>query len=179
MPSISKTEAARRQLNVAIRLFFAAEDPIIVHSLASSAANLYADLVEQDTAAESWRKRFGNNGELAQRKVKAVLNNAWNFFKHADRDATKFLDFDEQESELMLFYATLECGELESTSDEMQLFQLWFLRTSRFNLDLSEEIQTAALTIFPDLPSLTRTEQLKRGHERLTAVRHANGELRR
>ena len=176
MPSISKIEAARRQLNAAIRLFFAAEDPIIVHSLASSAANLYSDLVEQNTAAESWRRRFGNNGERAQREVKTVLNNAWNFFKHADRDATEFLDFDEQESALMLFYATLECGELEPTSDEMQLFQLWFLRTGRFDLDLSGDIQTAALAIFPDVPSLVRTEQLKRGHERLTAVRRANGD---
>jgi hypothetical protein len=139
MPPISKREAARRQLNAAIRFFFAADDPLVVHNLASSAANLYSDLVEQTTSNESWRKRFGNKGALKQHEVKRMLNRTWNFLKHGDRDSKDELDFEEEETELILFFATLECGELEPTSEEMKLYQLWFLRTGRFDLQSNGE----------------------------------------
>ncbi len=176
MPSVSKLEAARRQLNAAIRLFFTGEDPIVVHGLASSAANLYSDLVEQTTDSKSWRRRFGNNGEQAQREVKSILNHAWNFFKHADRDATEELDFEEEQTELMLFYASLECGELEATSDQMQLFQLWFLKTGRLDLELTGDIQMASALLFPDLPELDRAAQKASGLERLLAIQSANSD---
>lgn len=171
MASISKRDAARRQLNTAIRLFFCGEDTIVVHSLASSAANLYSDLVEQTTANESWRVKFQNNGALEEREVKRIINRAWNFFKHGDRDATDDLEFEETETELMLFYATLECGELEPTSDEMQLYQLWLLRTGRFDLELSGDINTAATLLFADLPNLERQAQIAKGLERFMALK--------
>jgi hypothetical protein len=175
MTVITKRDAARRQLNAAIRLFFWADDPIVVHSLASTAANLYSDLVEQITTSSSWRKRFGNDGERAEREVRSILNHAWNFFKHADHDATEDLEeFDEEQSELILFYATLECSELEPTSDEMQLFQLWFLSTGRLELELSGDIKAAAVALFPNLSSLSRIEQVARGRARLSALLHAN-----
>jgi len=176
MPVITKLEAARRQLSAAIRLFFAGEDAIVVHSLASSAANLYSDLVERTTSRESWRRRFGNSGQRAQGEVKAILNDAWNFFKHADRDATSDLEFDEEHTELMLFYGTLECGELEPTTEEMKLFQLWFLRTGRFELQLTGEIQAAAEHLFPDLHLLSHAQQVQRGMQRLKALSSANGD---
>lgn len=174
MPLISKREAARRQLDAAIRLHFADDDPVVVHSLASSAANLYSDLVEQTTPNPSWRKRFTNGGEHHESEVKAILNQAWNFFKHADRDPAESLDFDPTQTELMLFYATLECGELEPTTEIMQLFQLWLLRTGRFELELTEEIGAVASLLFPDLSQLKREVQLERGRERLAVLEASN-----
>lgn len=170
MPLFSKRDAAKRQLNAAIRLFFAAGDPVAVHCLASSAANLYSDLVEKTTVKDSWRKRFAGTGDYRGNEVKQVLNHAWNFFKHGDRDADEELDFEETQTELMLFYAILECGELEPPSDEMQVFQLWLLRTGRLEVELTGEIEAVATILFPDLCSLDRRGQIAKGYERLRAI---------
>jgi hypothetical protein len=43
----NKIEAARRQLDAAIRLFFTPEDPFAVHSVMSAAERILRDLAEQ------------------------------------------------------------------------------------------------------------------------------------
>ena len=44
-PKITRLEAASRQLDAAIKLFFAEGDPLAVHALATSAGELFADRV--------------------------------------------------------------------------------------------------------------------------------------
>ena len=41
---ISKLDAARRQLEIAVRLYFAEDDPVSIHTLTSAAYQLLSDI---------------------------------------------------------------------------------------------------------------------------------------
>lgn len=169
MQRITKLEAATRQLNVAIRLLFADQDAIVVHSLAVSAANLYSDLADHEPDLTSWREMMCEDNGMTPTQIKNVLNRSWNFFKHADRDPKEVLEFDQKESEYIIFFATLECGELCPTSTEMQVFQLWFLAAGRTKLEEGNKIQCFSEAIFPGLHNLPRPKQLLVGAQRLAS----------
>lgn len=165
MQSISKLDAAHRQVNAAIRLLFAGGDPIAAHTLAVAGANVYSDLLDKNSQATSWRERIRVDHGMTEAEIRKVLHKAWNFFKHGDRDPQAVLEFDPGEAEYIIFHATLECGELATTSTEMQVFQLWFLASGSFRLDDSDEIQRFSEGLFPGLADLPHGERLQRGHE--------------
>src|SRR5262249_22644432 len=94
MVTITKLEAACRQLDTAINLFFSGGDPVSIHSLAASAFNVFADVSEQKSG-QSWRMNLCEANHLSMKELKDVIHREWNFFKHADRDPEATLEFDE------------------------------------------------------------------------------------
>jgi hypothetical protein len=165
MPRIAKLDAASRQLDAAIFLLFANGDPIAVHTLAVAATNIFSDVLDTRVGAQSWREKLRLDHGLSHAQVRDVMHKAWNFFKHADRDPGGIFEFDERESEHIIFFATLECGEIQVTSIPMQTYQLWFLASGALDLGPDDEIQRSAHIVFPTLKSLSRTEQLRAGAE--------------
>jgi hypothetical protein len=160
MEHISKLDAASRQLNAAISLLFARADPIIVHTLAVAASNIFSDVMNKRSGAQSWREKIRTDFGLSKAALKDVMHSEWNFFKHGDRDSEGILEFDENVSEHLIFFATLECGELQSTSIQMQTFQLWFFASGTFELSSDNEIQKTAELIFPGMKELSRGQKL-------------------
>lgn len=127
MELIPKLDAASRQLNSAISLLFNNADPIAVHTLAVAALNIFSDVLGKRSGIQSWREKMRIEHGLSKAETTALMHKAWNFFKHGDRDPEGMLEFDESESEYMIFLATLESGELGRTSSiQMDIFQLWF-----------------------------------------------------
>lgn len=167
MAQLAKLEAASRQLNAAISLLFAGVDPIVVHTLAVAASNVFSDVLDKKPGSQSWREKLRIDHGLSRAGIKNVMHSAWNFFKHADSDPDGVLEFDERECEHLIFFATLECGELQPTSIQMQTFQLWFLARGALDLGPDNEIQQTAITIFPGLSDLPRLEQLRAGEKML------------
>ena len=167
MVQVAKLEAASRQLNAAISLLFGGGDPIVVHTLAVAASNIFSDVLDKKGGSQSWREKLRVDHGLSKAQVRDVMHGAWNFFKHGDRDPTGVLEFDERECEHLIFFATLECGELQPTSIQMQTFQLWFLARGALDLGSDNEIQQTAIAIFPGLGSLERSEQLRVGETML------------
>lgn len=163
MEIIGKFDAAKRQLNAAIRMHFEEADPIVVHTLAVASANLFSDILDGTPGKESWREKMRKAHELSPGEVRAIINRSWNFFKHADRDATATLEFSDEDTDWIIFFAILECGELQNISTEMQLFELWLFASGRFTLDEDRYIQQGARQIFQDLDSLPRRDQLRYG----------------
>ena len=124
--TISKLDAASRQLDSAIRMLFTGGDAVSIHTLTASAANVFFDVAEKRNGAVSWRAWMAEDSNLTQREVKGTLHKSWNFFKHADHDPEGILDFDPRESEDLMFMAVLQCGDLgRPTTHAMQVFQLW------------------------------------------------------
>src|SRR5712692_11905589 len=91
---ISKLEAAKRQLETAINLYFSEGDPISIHTLTSAGYNIIRDvsekqgrsLIVKDLAVSVAKPEF-------RKMVRDELNRAENFFKHADRDHANTLEF--------------------------------------------------------------------------------------
>jgi hypothetical protein len=68
---------------------------------------------------------------LPNNEAYSGLNRAQNFLKHADRDSTAELSFDEAENGKLIFLATLEWGDLgHPLSFVMHAFQIWYLASS-------------------------------------------------
>ncbi len=160
---ISKVEAASRLLDTAIRLFFEGADAVAVHSLAAASLNIFSDLAEH--GGNSWRAHLGDDSKFSAPEVKRVLNNAWNFFKHADRDPDGTLQFEEIDSEHLMFVAILECGDLQTTSCCMQAFQLWYIAAHPDYFPKSESVFLDAMKVFPGLENLSSGMRIRRGHD--------------
>ncbi|MEW6414567.1 MAG: hypothetical protein AB1482_04860 [Pseudomonadota bacterium] len=166
--TVTKLDAAKRQLDAAIQLFFSDADPVVIHSLATSAANVLFDVAENGSNGTSWRTRMRDDNGLSTKDVKYILHKAWNFFKHAEHDPNGVLQFDPIDSEHMMFAAILECGDQDQTSCYMQAFQLWYIAAHPEFFPPTESVFVDAAQLFPNLASVSHAVQVQRGHAFLT-----------
>jgi hypothetical protein len=175
---LGKEQVAVRQLDIAIRLLFDGGDAVSVHTLACAAANVLRDILKAQ-GGEAWQEVIIESHPGMEQEVRQTLARAQNFFKHANRDPEKELDFDENTNDEIIIVATLEYGELlrlgapsgrTKVTTPMSVFQLWyFAKDPRVLLkspnDSGVQIVTEANRLFPGLESIPRVEQLARGAE--------------
>jgi hypothetical protein len=113
--AVSNLQAANRQLCTAIRLFFADDDAVAVHTLACAAREIY-------------EKRCGTAG--IERMMDHILNEPRNFFKHLKNDS---VDFSDEMNDFVLFTACHDCTMLCTLNQpaEVQAYTIWFLAVNR------------------------------------------------
>jgi len=155
---VPKLDAARRQLNMAIKLWFNGEDPVAIHTLAFAAyevlhviskkRNPYRQdlLFDSDLIKDEYRKDWND-----------FIKKPGNFFKHAKNDADETIEFDPMLSELFLLFAIAAVGSCrELPNDEESVFTLWLafhmpnilteegrkLYIDRFSVDELEKIKS-------------------------------------
>lgn len=125
---ISKLDAARRQLESAIRLFFRNGDPIAIHTLAGGARGLLRDLAHRD-GRETRLDQLLSEGIRPEHlsKVRSMLVEAQNFFKHANRDADALFDFNPATTEYLLWDCCLIYEDLtEQQLPLLAVMRVWF-----------------------------------------------------
>jgi hypothetical protein len=126
---ISKLDAARRQLEIAVRLYFSSADPVPIHTLAAAAHRVLSDISKArkgprlitDTVVD-WLP------SETRTEARKILNEAANFFKHADNDTDETLRFDPAQTEALLLSACQ--GYMTATSENVPLFSayaFWFV----------------------------------------------------
>jgi len=124
--TVTKLQAAQRQLSVAIRLFFNRADPLAIHSLVSAAYQIVWDLAKT-RAATSIVKGNARIRPEKQQEWERILNRAQSFLKHADRDSLDTLDFDPEITRFFLFDAiVLYCQLTSSPFHEGTVYMTWF-----------------------------------------------------
>jgi hypothetical protein len=104
--SITKLQAAERQLRVAIRLFFKRRDLVAVHTLAAAAQELLRDLGRPRGIKSTIKDNDLIRPEY-KKVVLDILNEPQNFFKHADRDPNRQLKFYYEATPFFLLDAAL------------------------------------------------------------------------
>lgn len=123
---IGKLDAARRQLDVAVRIFFSHGDEIALHTLAAAARNVLFDLCSHrkvkppmsiDSLVEDFTKP--EHRDLIRRKLRQPEN----FFKHADRDPEERLIFNSEAIEFRLLEAVE--AYLALTRESVPIFQTY------------------------------------------------------
>ena len=123
---ITKQEAAKRQLKTAIRLFFENADSVSVHSLTAAAHGVLRDLLTHGGKGSFIK----DNPALRPNRKKEylqIINEAQNFFKHADKDPTTTLEFKPQTTEFFIFDACLMYNLLTGRHlGAGMLFLVWF-----------------------------------------------------
>jgi hypothetical protein len=130
--SIPKIEAARRQLDTAIELWFMEKDEVSVHTLAYAAYQIIHDInVHRGTAHEGLFETSMIKDEYRSDWNKLVRKPA-NFFKHADNDPDGTVEFTPASNLMFLMYGVHGLGFLlqESggfSSPQERILSLWLV----------------------------------------------------
>jgi len=97
-----------------------------------------------------------------------------NFFKHADRDPDAVLqEFDESAVDGILFLAVEDYIRMRGKSPvEFQVYQLWYLacHPEKMASDRVDEILETVASMFPNMATLSRKQQIAMGQH---ALEHA------
>lgn len=125
---VSKLDAAKRQLETSIHLYFSYGDPVSVHTLAAAAYNVIHDLNEkrggEKMLKDMWQLLDTEDAALFRKHI----NEAENFLKHADRDPDGLLELSPQWTEVLLLDASMRyCVLTDEQPAALQLFINWFV----------------------------------------------------
>jgi hypothetical protein len=121
---VTKLMAAERQLKEAIKLFFEERDSISVCTLAGAANQILFD-ISAKRGIESMRNSIAVKDEYRKYWV-AILNDAQNFFKHADRDPEREYEFHTETNVFLILDSLLMHGKLtQQIFIEARIFITW------------------------------------------------------
>jgi hypothetical protein len=165
---VNKPEAARRQIDTAVRLTFGGEDPIAIHSIAAAARQIVKDICES-RGIEGYLRFTDWIVEGHENGFWSAINRAANFLKHADQDADAIHEMSEKETDFVILFASQWYRDLGFTpSLEMRTFVTW-MRLCHPNSLTEKELaaMTDAGVDSQHLRSLPRSEQLKVGQSML------------
>jgi hypothetical protein len=171
---ITKLEAARRQLDAAIRMLFAGEDPLAIHALAMAAFRLLRDLSEKQGSDfhETIRRCFRPGME---REAWRALQGPANFLKHADHDPEAELsDINEELNDLIILLACCYYTDLGGRpTPEMTALTAWAfaLNLQLLREDVPASIKRTIPSMSAFLVGKTRPEQLSIGRDALRYAR--------
>ena len=139
---ISKLDGAKRQLETAVRLYFSTGDPVSIHTLTCAAYNVIRDINKarkgppmliKDQLKEKIKPEYK---ELWSGKI----NEAENFFKHADKDPESALDFNPDQTDMLILDACTQYYKL--TGEDPPLFKqlrAWYVVNNQELFNFSEE----------------------------------------
>lgn len=104
---ITKFDAIRAQLDMAIELYFLSDNIIATHTLAAAAYNALRDIAKREGAEHPFLKTeyLNSLSEPERQRTIKFLNDPENFFKHAARDPHASISFDPNLTELLLMDA--------------------------------------------------------------------------
>ena len=123
---VSKLDAAKRQLETAVRLYFNDADPIAIHTLAGASHTILSDLNKKYGGAPMIVSDFLIKDEK-KKEIRTVINKAKNHFKHADTDPEATVDFNPEVNEFFLFDACEKYQEITSEKvPHFIIFRIWF-----------------------------------------------------
>ena len=162
--SVTKIQAAQRQIDSAIRMLFRNEDPVAIHTVAMAGFRILRDLTKKRGLKHPIDSMLKPGKE---REFWGALSNFSNFCKHADRDPNDdSISFREDANDSVLLIAATYYRHLGwEWTKEMQILSAWY--ASLHPDILSEEIDVAmralVLSTMGEFRSLAREDQLSIG----------------
>jgi hypothetical protein len=133
---VTKIDAARRQLETAITLWFHEADPVSIHTLACASFQLVYDINSQVGGSPMFPDRMAATETTEARKkyLHKFLREAQNFFKHAEKDAPQTFAFITHQTELFVFEACQKYYEI--AHEDLPLMKLFhfYIRLHNPNL---------------------------------------------
>ncbi|KWC18204.1 hypothetical protein WL48_03265 [Burkholderia ubonensis] len=175
---VTKVDAARRQLVIAIRLFFDGGDPVSVYSLASNAWEVI-DALCTNANVESLSNQTRVNLPAGRKLKEHYVNEPCrNFFKHADRDPNpdSSVELSDANVAAILFLAVEDYLRFRQAAPvEMQVLQAWFIAVFPGKVAEDDPVAQSKLACakirFPGIAMLSSSGQIGMGRDVLDAAR--------
>jgi len=124
---ISKLDAARRQIDCAIRMTFDCEDPVAIHTVIAAGHRIIRDLCEKLGNIESYLRFTDWIEPRYEKQFWGAINASANFLKHSDADPNSIHELNVENSDYMIVFASKWYRDLgNELSFEMQFFGLWW-----------------------------------------------------
>jgi hypothetical protein len=144
---VTKLDSARRQLETAIKLFFAGGDFVSIHTLAYAAYAITRDLCEHTNNPKAITKWLKERIVKSQHKdLFKHVSKAGGFFKHADREPKAVLEYIPEQYEIFVMWAIYQ---YEALTNELTLpmgvFKIWYMKNRPGSFEFNEEEQTQQL----------------------------------
>jgi hypothetical protein len=132
-PFITTLEAANRQLCTAIRLFFADDDSVAVHTLACAAGEIYEKSYKKKRRDRMFDFVRLGNPEHTEADLRQTLVHARNFFKHGASNhggaaVSDSIEFEDSMNDFALLAACIDCIQLYSQAQppEVRAYSYWY-----------------------------------------------------
>jgi hypothetical protein len=156
---VTKIDAARRQLETAITLWFHEADPVSIHTLACASFQLIYDINAQVGNSQMFPDRVAAElGPTRREHWHKFIREAQNFFKHARRDAPQTFAFNTDQTVIFIF----ECCQkyYEIAHEDLPLMKLFtfYLRLNDPAIFGYEDPQQDVI----DKPSIQRLKSLSK-----------------
>jgi hypothetical protein len=124
---VSKLDAARRQLETAILLYFNGADPVSIHTLATAAHEVLRNLGAKANSPMLLERSMASLPKELTDVIQKAMRMPQNFFKHADRDADECMDFSPRLTEYFILDAMAKYMELTGELTLMlKAYEQWF-----------------------------------------------------
>ena len=124
--NLSKIDAAKRQLDMSIILYFSNADPVSIHTLAAASHGIINDL-SKPIGVKSFIKNFDLIRDEKRGEYIKLINSAQNFFKHADKDENELYNFTPSTTDFLIFDACQLYQQLTNEAPKlMHIFSIWF-----------------------------------------------------
>lgn len=169
---VSKLDATRRQLETAVRLYFSEADPVSIHTLVSAAYQVLSDVNKAHGGSPMLKEQIPTWVRPdATDEAKRRLNEAANFFKHADRDHDEVLEFAEEPTELLLYDAVRKYRELTGeTVPVLGVYDAWFWLGPGAHLVSGAERERMLAKLRESFPGATRASFFAEALPLVTAI---------
>lgn len=156
---VSKLDAAKRQLETGISLYFHNADPVSIHTLVAASYNLLRDLNKNNGGKPLFAKElvFDYIKEGYQKEFRTKINAPENFFKHADRDFSESLEFNPKLSETFVLEACSVYFRLTGEDPVLfRVFRAWYIVNNPKLFKFPKEQLLGIYNVKDDLLSLGR-----------------------
>ncbi len=123
--SLTKIDAAEAQLKTAVRMYFQDDHLAPIYTLANAVREVVGQ-VGKHLEIETVQKEIAVARGMKVEEMIRPLSKTANFFKHADRDPTGTIDLEDDDVEIVLFFACHDFGRVAGGMPvEAQVFEAW------------------------------------------------------
>ena len=156
---ISKLDAAKRQLETVISMYFNSGDPVSIHTLAAAGYNVIRDINSNRGGTSMIVKDYISEHVKPEYKklLTEKMNEAENFFKHADGYHDAYLDFNPDLTEFLVLDACNKYFELTGELVPMfNIYRSWMMVTRKEIFILPKEQLQILKDAAPELTAAGR-----------------------
>ena len=160
--TVRKLEAAKRQLQTAITLWFADADSVSVHTLACAAHQIIHDINADQKGTELLLDSVVIKEEF-RREYLNEIRKAMNFFKHADRDPdpSGSIEFSQAITDLFILFSIIGIERFGERLSETSVAFLLFYAIKNPHLVAKEFSDRFKVEDLANVPAVSKREFLE------------------
>jgi len=132
--TVSKLDAARRQLSTAIELWFQNKDDVSIHALAYAAYEVIHTISKKKGREQALLFDAAAIPDQFRKVFAAHVKKGPNFFKHADHDPNGVLEFPPVVSEIFFVFSIMGLKSMGVPENDYESAFLWWFHLNRPDL---------------------------------------------